>query len=73
MPETEKRDQKVAVNARHIDEAAEHLENHAKGARRTARRTRESDSTASAGIEKTASDTEPVGEDNDEEHEDQEQ
>lgn len=60
MPETEKRDQKVAANARHIEEAAEHLEHSA-----------DEDSTGPSRIEKSGSEAEPVSDEDEHDEEDE--
>ena len=72
MSETERRDQRVAANARGIEEAIEHLAETVDGAREAARRAHEADSMASPGDENTVSEAEPARDEDehDEAHED---
>ncbi|HET9172376.1 MAG TPA: hypothetical protein VFN97_23315 [Actinospica sp.] len=73
MSETEKRDERVEANVRHIEEATEHLDQTVEEARAAARRADEADSMATPGVGYAVSEAEPAGDEEPEQREDEQQ
>ena len=69
MSETENRDQRVAANERHIEEAVDHLDQTVEEAREAVLRAKRADSLASPGVENAVSDAEPAGDEQERERE----